>query len=300
MSGPVLAVGSFDGVHLGHRAILDRALALARGLGTSAGVLTCEPLPAQLINPDFTFVLTPLNEKVELLVALGMDFVKVVRFDDALRRTPAGEFVEREILGPRPQAVVVGHDHRFGHLGRGDVTLLRRLLEARRVRLEVVPEFVLHDAPVRSTRIRERLLLGDVGRARELLGRPYRLSGPVETGTGTGTGLGFPTLNLAVHERRRLVPADGVYAALVEWLGSPPRPAAVNIGHRPTFCGQSRSIEAHVIDARVEPPPVRLDILFLRRLRPERRFPDPAALSVQIAEDVAAARRELDRERFLR
>lgn len=292
LPGPVLAIGSFDGVHLGHQAILAAGRRVARELGAVAGVLTCDPLPAQLINPEFTFVLTPLDEKLELLVGLGMDFVQVVPFNDATRRTEPGEFIANEIMGLTPSAVVVGADHHFGHRGQGDVELLRRQLGPLGVRIEVVPEFILHDAPVRSTRIRERLLLGHVRRAGELLGRPYRLNGPVVSGTGTGRRLGFPTLNLATRQKEKLVPADGVYAAWTAFDGRL-HPAAVNIGHRPTFGGETRTVEAHLLDTADVPPPPGLDILFVDRLRPERRFPDPAALAAQIAEDVSAARRVL-------
>lgn len=294
--GAVLAVGSFDGVHLGHQAILDAARRIAGELGTFPGVLTYDPLPAQLINPDFTFVLTPLDEKIALLVELGMDCVHVVPFDEVMRRTGPAEFVDGEILNLAPRAIVVGHDHRFGRLGRGDVPLLQRLIEPRGVRVEVVPEFILHEAPVRSTRVRERLLLGNVRRAAELLGRPYRLAGPVVTGTGTGRRLGFPTINIAVREKEKLVPADGVYAAWAELAGRR-RPAAVNIGHRPTFGGEARSVETHLLDGDVERPPDCISILFVERLRPERRFPDATALGRQIAADVESARGVLDAAR---
>ncbi|MFO7675980.1 MAG: riboflavin biosynthesis protein RibF [bacterium] len=291
-TGAIIAVGGFDGVHLGHQAILDTARRLARELNTIPGVLTLDPLPAQLLNPDFTFVLTPLEEKIQLLKELGAAFVRVIRFDEPVSRLEPAEFVEREVLALEPRAVVVGHDHRFGHRGRGDVDFLRRQLEPRGVRVEVVPEFVLRDAPVRSTRIRERLLLGDVGRAAELLGRHYRVAGPVVTGTGTGRRLGFPTLNIAVREKEKLVPADGVYAAWAV-LNGRRRPAALNIGHRPTFGGETRTVEAHLLDGKVTATPAHLAVLFVARLRPERRFPDQEALARRIAEDAAAARRIL-------
>jgi len=288
----VLAIGSFDGVHLGHQQILAAGRQLAAELNAIPGVLSCDPLPAQVLNPEFTFVLTPLREKLELLVEFGMEFAEVVPFDDATRRAEPEEFIEHEILDLVPAAVVVGHDHRFGYRGRGNVELLRRRLEPAGTRVEVIPEFVLHDAPVRSTRIRERLLLGHVGRAAELLGRPYRLTGPVVSGTGTGRRLGFPTINTTIREREKLVPADGVYAAWAEFDGRR-LPAALNIGHRPTFGGETRTIEAHLVDAVIAEPPAKLSLLFVERLRPERRFADPAELRAQIARDVAAARRIL-------
>jgi len=287
--GPVLTLGGFDGVHLGHRQIIARTRDLARRAGAPAALLTYEPLPAQLTHPDFTYVLTPLAEKVLLFAELGIETVHVVRFDDALRLTGPEEFVDREVLGLSPSAVVVGHDHRFGCRGEGDVELLRRRLTAGGARLEVVPEIEVAGGPVRSTRIRERLLLGDVGRAAELLGRPYRLEGQVASGTGTGRRLGFPTLNLVVGEREKLVPADGVYAVRVE-LDGREHPGLLNIGHRPTFRGERRTVEAHLLDVRLDRPPARAAVLFLVRLRPERKFPDPGALARQIAADADRAR----------
>jgi riboflavin kinase/FMN adenylyltransferase len=188
--------------------------------------------------------------------------------------------------------VVVGHDHRFGQGRKGDVSLLGELLGPRRIGLEIVPEFLLLGAPVRSTRIREYLLLGHVRRAAELLGRHYGLTGRVITGTGTGRLLGFPTINLQVEEPEKLVPADGVYAALADILGKA-RPAVLNIGHRPTFQGEKRSIEAHLFDCEFRSPPRSATVRFVQRLRPERRFPNPQALSDQIAQDIAEARRML-------
>ncbi len=288
----VLALGSFDGVHLGHRQILARAHELATTLNATTAVLTCDPLPAQLVHPDFTYVLTPLPEKVGLLLELGVETVQVVRFNEATRRTEPEQFIAREILPTRPAAVVTGHDHRFGHKGRGDTSLLERVLKPLGIELEVVPEFTLFDAPVRSTRIRERLLLGHVRRASELLGRYYRLGGRVVTGTGTGRHIGFPTLNIQVPEKEKLVPADGVYAVLVDIHGTR-RPAVLNIGHRPTFHGETRTIEAHLFDYDLPAPPSQATIQFVDRLRPERKFPDPQTLARQIQSDAEKARRLL-------
>jgi len=292
-SGLVVAIGGFDGVHLGHQEILRRTRAIARARAGVPAVLTFDPLPAQLVCPDFTFVLTPLPERARLLARLGIQLVHVVRFDAHLRATGAGDFVRSHVLEPlRPAAVVVGHDHRFGSRGEGDPDLLNRLLAPAGVRVEVVPEFVLLDAPVRSTRVREHLLLGHVRLAGELLGRPYAVSGPVVPGTGTGRRLGFPTLNVHVPEREKLVPADGVYAALVQLDPRPPDrsllPAAVNIGHRPTFGGERRAVEAHVIGG-LASPPAAATLHFVDRMRPELRFDSAAALAAQIADDVRAA-----------
>ncbi len=286
---PAVALGGFDGVHLGHRRIIDRTLDLARALGAAPAVLTYEPLPAQVINPEFTFVLTSLATKTRLLVELGIESVYVVRFDEAVRGLDPVRFIEHYLLGPLdPAAVVIGHDHRFGQGGRGDADLLGRLLARRGIRLEVVPEFLLDGGPVRSTRIRESLVLGAVGAAARLLGRWYRLSGAVVSGTGTGRKLGFPTINIRPWERETLVPADGVYACRVETLGRW-FDAVLNIGHRPTFGGETRTIEAHLLGFEGDLRPESADIDVVERIRTERRFPGPAELAAQIRRDIERA-----------
>jgi len=301
----VLALGSFDGVHLGHQAIVRHTIGRALALGGSPALLTFDPLPAQLICPDFTYILTPLAEKVRLLTELGMELVVVVRFDERLQATAAEDFINNYILTPwHPAAVVSGADHRFGSRARGDVELLRRRLEPEGVRVEVVPEKRHRGAPVRSTRIREHLLLGHVRLAAELLGRPYTLSGIIIPGTGTGRKLGFPTINIQPGEPEKLVPADGVYAVRVEITagGSRPaggpqlHPAVLNIGHRPTFQGEQRSIEAHLLEPGPElpRPGASVTVHFIDRIRPERRFPSPEALADRIREDVACGRRMLE------
>ncbi|MEO0078319.1 MAG: riboflavin biosynthesis protein RibF, partial [candidate division WOR-3 bacterium] len=289
----VLALGGFDGVHLGHQQIISRTLELATELGAIPGVMTFDPLPAQLIYPSFTYVLTPLAEKVRLLVELGIETVYVVQFDQTVRLMSAEAFVRKEIISRlSPVAVVVGHDHRFGSNGQGDTQLLGRVLAEYGVRLEVVPEFVLFGGPVRSTRIRERLLLGDVRRAAELLGRYYTMSGAVVPGTGTGRKLGFPTINLRPDERETLVPADGVYVCRVSFAGRS-HDAVLNIGHRPTFGGETRTIEAHLLDVEEEVSVHRALIAVIDRIRPERRFDTATLLATQIGRDIECARRIL-------
>lgn len=285
----VVAMGGFDGVHLGHREILLRARQLAGELRVSSAVLTLDPLPAQLIHPDFTYVLTPLEEKRALFLAMGIDTVRVIRFDADTRNQDPWEFVEKNLRPLSPRAVVVGHDHRFGKKRAGDADTLRKLLEPQNIRVEVVPEFVLSGIPVRSTTIREHLLLGHVDLAAKLLGRYYGLPGLVVSGTGTGRRLGFPTLNIQVEDREKLVPADGVYAVLADIRGHT-HPGVLNIGHRPTFQGEKRSIEVHLPGLDLPSPPADVTVRFVKRLRPERKFESPSALAEQIEEDVAQAR----------
>ncbi len=286
----VIALGSFDGVHLGHQQIIRRAAEIAAGLKGLTGVLTYDPLPAQLIYPDFTYVLTTLAEKEALLTELGVEYIYLLRFDAELRGTAACDFIQRHIVESlHPAAVVIGHDHRFGSRGTGDAGLLRRVLEPLGIRVEVVSEILLRGVPVRSTTIREHLLLGHVRLAAELLGRWYAMSGTIVPGTGTGRRLGFPTINLRPLERETLVPADGVYLCRVDAIGRGFN-ALLNIGHRPTFGGETRTIEAHLLDVQLAESPGSAVFRLIDRVRPERRFESPGALASQIEQDVRTAR----------
>ncbi len=291
----VVALGSFDGVHLGHQQIIRRAAEIAAGLKGLTGVLTYDPLPAQVIYPDFTYVLTTLAEKKALLTELGVEYICLLHFDAGLRGTAAPDFIQHHIVESlHPAAVVVGHDHRFGNRGTGDAGLLTRTLEPLGVSVEVVPEILLRGVPVRSTTIREHLLLGHVQLAADLLGRWYAMSGAIVPGRGAGRRLGFPTINLLPYERETMVPADGVYLCHVDTLGREFN-AVLNIGHRPTFGGETRSIEAHLIDVQLPESPRSAVFRLVDRLRPERRFESPAALASQIADDVATARKTFAR-----
>ena len=292
----VVALGSFDGVHLGHQQIIHRAAEIAAGLRGVTGVLTYDPLPAQLIYPDFTYILTTLAEKRALLTELGVEYICLLRFDAELRGTAAPDFIRHHIVESlHPSAVVVGHDHRFGSRGTGDADLLSRTLEPLGIRVDVVPEIRLRGIPVRSTTIREHLLLGHVSLAAELLGRCYAMSGTIVPGTGTGRRLGFPTINLRPFERETLVPADGVYTCRVDADGRT-YDGLLNIGHRPTFGGETRTIEAHLLDVELAESPRSAVFRLIDRLRPERRFDSPAALASQIADDIATARSMIGRQ----
>jgi riboflavin kinase/FMN adenylyltransferase len=286
----VIALGSFDGVHLGHQRIVRRAAEIAAELKAVTGVLTYDPLPAQLIYPDFTYVLTTFAEKKALLMQLGVEYICLLRFDAGLRGTAAPDFIRHHIVESlHPAAVVIGHDHRFGCRGTGEADLLSRTLEPLGIRAEVVPEITLGGVPVRSTTVREHLLLGHVRLATDLLGRCYAMSGAIVPGTGTGRRLGFPTINLRPFERETLVPADGVYLCRVDAL-SRRFDALLNIGHRPTFGGETRTIEAHLLDVELSQPPRNAVFRLIDRMRPERRFEDAAALASQIERDVREAR----------
>ncbi len=290
----VLTIGSFDGIHLGHQEILRRVMELAQEFRGVSGVVTFHPLPVQVLYPDFPYLLTPLEEKLSLFTELGIEFVHIIRFDERLARTEPEEFLQKELVEElAPSAVVIGIDHRFGKDGRGDINLLQALLKPSGVKVEVVPEFIHLGAPVKSTRVREHLLLGHLRLARELLGRPYSIAGRVVPGSGMGRRIGFPTLNLKPVSPEKLIPADGVYAALAE-INSLRYPGVVNIGYRPTFGGEERGIELHLIDINAkkakELASEKITIYLIERIRPEQRFSTPAALQDRIKQDIVTAR----------
>jgi riboflavin kinase/FMN adenylyltransferase len=237
-----------------------------------------------------------------------MDFVYLLRFDQELRRTGAEIFLERMVIEPlRPSLMVEGFDHRFGTGRSGDAALLAALKGEYHFDLTVLPEFRFHGAAVNSTRIRERLLMGAVRQAGALLGNPYRITGKVVPGRGVGRNLGYPTLNLELPDKEKLVPAPGVYAVKVR-LDVPELPGVMNIGFRPTFSesspsgrkdtnlvpglqgGGNQTLEVHVLDFQGQVSERMVTVEFVERLRPETKFGSVEELKRQIAADIGLAR----------
>lgn len=288
--GCAVTIGTFDGVHLAHQLIIRRVRDMARKYSVPAGLLTFNPPPAAVFNTEFLYFLTTREEKKELLAGFGLDFTYELEFTRELGLLEPEPFFSRYIWDPlHPKAVVVGADHRFGRERRGDTSLLGRLAHKLGFNLKVVPQYRFAGSPVSATRVREKLLLGNVRVAGRLLGRHYSLTGRVVSGDRRGKVLGFPTTNLALPAREKLVPADGVYAV---WLDCGParHMGVMNIGYRPTFGSTTRHLEAHIIDHSVELYGRTLTVHFVERLRAERRFDDAAALRVQIEQDIARAK----------
>lgn len=293
----VITVGNFDGIHVGHQEILRIVTERARGRGGEAAVYTFEPHPRKVLYPARApKLLTTLEQKLELLEAAGVDVTIVERFDDAFARRSPEDFV-REVLKARigPEEVYVGYDFRFGHDREGSMRTLSELGPHLGFAVTIVPEVTVDGRDVNSTRIRELLAEGQVGRARELLGRPYAVIGAVVSGDRRGRTLGFPTANLAPENE--VLPALGVYAGTLRVRGdavAEALPAVVNVGRRPTFEKAGEVVvEAHVIDWAGDLYGKRVELAFLDQLREERRFPDVESLKRQIAADREAARARL-------
>jgi riboflavin kinase/FMN adenylyltransferase len=285
---PAVAVGNFDGVHLGHQALVAAAVEAAAVRGAAAVVLTFDPHPARVLAPEAApAALMTLAQKAAALERLGASGLAVLPFTPEVAGAGPEEFATRVLRGALDAAVVVvGDNFRFGRGRAGDASTLRAL--AFDVR-EVPP--VRHGGErVSSSRVRQALADGDVALAAALLGRPFLLEGTVVHGEGRGRTLGIPTVNLAPHGET--VPAHGVYAGWA-WVDQGAVAAVVNVGRRPTFGGGDVSVEAHLLDFDRDLYGRPFGLSFAARIRGEERFPGPEALVARIREDVAAARRAL-------
>ena len=285
-----VALGTFDGVHLGHRAILGTAVSRAREAGVEAVACTFDPHPMEVLQPDRApRPITPLEERLTLIGDTGVDAVVVLAFTRALAAIEPEAFV-KDVLLDRLHAreIVVGYNHRFGRGARGDARLLEDLAGRLGFRAHVVPPMTVDGVAVSSTEIRAALQRGDVRSAARGLGRPYAMAGRVTTGAGRGRTLGFPTANIAPD--RPLLVARGVYRGGVT-VDDRQHAAVVNVGVRPTFGEDTLAVEAHLLDftGDLYGCEVRLD--FLDRLRDEMRFPSVEELKAQVFRDIAEARR---------
>ena len=295
--GAVLAIGNFDGVHLGHQTVIAEGRARARAAGAGFAVLTFEPHPRSVFQPGTApFRLTALRDKVRGLAELGVERLVAHRFDLAFAQKSAEDFV-REILveGLGARHVVVGYDFVFGNRRRGTPAVLRALGETHGFGVSVVdPVTSATGAVYASTRIRDDLTAGRPREAAALLGRPWEIGGRVMTGDKLGRTIGFPTANIALGDYLR--PAPGVYAVRVgiEEHGTTRWHAgAANLGWRPTVGGRDLRLEAHLLDFAGDLYGRRLRVALIEHLRGERRFAGLEELKAQIAADCQEARRVL-------
>jgi riboflavin kinase / FMN adenylyltransferase len=301
--GCVATIGNFDGLHRGHRAVLDRLTARAHEFGLPSLVITFEPHPQEFFDPIRRLVrLTSFREKLEALLDTGVDRVLCLHFNRRLAQMPAQDFIRQllvDALGVR--SLSVGDDFRFGHRRAGDLALLRE--EGSRLGFEtVVMETLVEDGlRISSTRIRELLQRGDLDGAERLLGRGFRLSGRVVKGDGRGRQIGFPTANVDLHRRAgtgdgsHCAPLSGVFAVEVSGLGARPLPGVANVGVRPTVGGGRCLLEVHLFDFDRDIYGHHVRVEFRLRLRDERRFESVDALRAQIHDDAQRARAYFDR-----
>lgn len=287
--GPAaLSIGSFDGVHIGHRAVLERLLG-AGGSGLTPALITFDPHPRCVLDPaNCPPQITTLTERLDLFRSLGVEHAIVLEFTRQLAALSAEDFMERLLAALELRCLVVGYDFALGRGRSGDVAWLRAHGERRGYRVEVVPAFRLDGEEVHSSEVRRLLTLGEVEAANRLLGREFSLGGLVEPGDRIGRRIGWPTINLAVPPTK-LVPARGIYAG---WATTREGVwgAAISIGYRPQFERTELRVEAFLIDFEGDLYQTPVELRFVKRLRDEARFASVAALSEQIGRDVAATR----------
>jgi riboflavin kinase/FMN adenylyltransferase len=289
--GPLcVAIGVFDGVHLGHQALIRRAMQEAERLGGSAVVLTFHPHPARVLRPDSApHLLTSTPHKLRLIEELGCPFLLQIKFDAAFAAQPPEVFIEALTRSaPSLRMVCVGHNWAFGKGRAGNVALLAALGEKFGFETLEIEPVEIDGELVSSTRIRKAVEAGDFDTARRFLGRDYTILGTVQPGAGRGRGIGFPTANLSAHNER--FPPNGVYAVRVlmdsRWFEG-----VANVGVRPTVANAlDRVLEAHIFDFSGDLYGHDLEVKFERFLRPEQKFSSIEELRAQIARDAALAR----------
>lgn len=290
--GQHVALGVFDGVHLGHRSLIHDLVAGARGAGAGTVAATFDPLPEVAFGgPLAGSTLSTIDERAALLREAGASTVAVFSFDAAFAEQTATEFLEQLGSACDVRVIVVGHDFRFGRGRDGDVALLAEHGQRRGFSVRAIEPVRLDGEVVSSTRVREALRGGDLRAAGALLARRYAVSGTVEPGKQRGRTLGYPTLNVATPVEK-VLPADGIYACWVDARGARHQ-AATSLGTRPTFGGGPRALECHLLDFSGDLYGEQVTVTFVQRLRDEQRFSDAESLVRQIAADVEDTRAAL-------
>ena len=298
MSGTVATVGTFDGIHRGHRAVLSEVVRRGRAAGRASVLVTFDPHPLEVVNPTAApRLLTLPDEKRALVAALGIERVEVIAFTTELARLGPEDFV-RDVLRARfgMEELVLGYDHGFGRGRSGDVELVRRLGREDGFAVEVVAAVTDSGQPISSSLIRTAVAHGDLASAARGLGRPYSLRGTVERGAGRGRTIGVPTINLTSPDPRKLLPPDGVYAVRVRLPGKGEGEkeqacgGMMNQGARPTFGIHARGLEIHLFDYDGDLYGATVTVEWVDRLRDTQTFPSRQALVDQIERDAVAAR----------
>lgn len=289
MKRPILTIGNFDGVHLGHQAILKKIVSRAKEAGGSSIVFTFEPHPLKVIAPDKDIrLITSCDEKTRLLEDAGVDAVICANFTREFAEQDPDEFVKNvlhEKIGVAE--IYIGHDYAFGKGRKGTISHLKELGKRYGFYVGVIEPVVIDDAVVSSSRIRQMILDGNVDNAAKLLGRNYALTGIVVKGAGRGRKLGFPTANIELPSE--LIPKDGVYAVKVK-KGDKAYDGVANIGNKPTFKNERFGVEAYLFDFNESLYNETLEIEFVKRIRNERAFKNAEELIAHMKDDVSAAK----------
>lgn len=283
----VLTIGTFDGVHLGHQRIIERIRAIAREVGGESVLLTFHPHPRQVLHPedDSLKLIQTLDERIASLDHYGIDNLLIASFSSEFSHTEPEDYV-RELLVKRinPRAVVIGYNHRFGHDRKGDVTLLEHMSKELGFTVHTISKEEVDHINVSSTNIRHALLDGDVDLANKLLGHPFEISGTVIRGNGLGAQLGYPTANIFIEEKSKIIPGAGIFAVMVEHA-SVRYNGMLYIGTRPTFDGVEASIEVNIFDFNKDIYGDKLRLELISALRGDEKFGTQEELVVQLGRD---------------
>jgi riboflavin kinase/FMN adenylyltransferase len=286
---PVLTIGNYDGIHIGHQEIIRRVVQKARETSGTAMLMTFNPHPLSVLKPNiYTRLITPLHLKTKLIEANGIEVMLIVPFDARFQSMTPEMFVQ-DILVKRlaVKEILVGYDFKFGKDGAGNVTMLKKMADTYDFRFETIEAITLGGERVGSNAIRKLIMDGDVEKAAKFLGRPHMIGGIVVKGENRGKWMGFPTINLDTFFE--LVPKNGVYMTEVE-LGGRRKPSVTNIGYNPTFGGKKFLMETHILDFSGNLYGNEVVIYFHKRIREEMKFSGIDELKERIAKDVALAR----------
>ena len=289
----VVTIGTYDGLHLGHQALIAQLRSHAGRLAQPAVMLTFEPMPREFLSPaDPPARLTTFRERWRILSSAGLEYLWLLRFDEALRNLSSEDFARLLACRLRPSVVVVGHDFRFARKGEATAASLAAAGERLGFAVDVVPAVTVAGERVSSSGVRAALACADFARAGRWLGRPYSMRGRVIGGRRLGRGLGFPTANLALGRRR--APVAGIFAVQVHGVAGAALPGVASLGTRPTIGGGEALLEAHVFDFSADLYGREIEVEFAAKLRDEQRFATLEALTAQMHRDADDARRILN------
>lgn len=285
----VITIGTFDGVHMGHRQVLDRLRTEALANDGETVVITFHPHPRKVVSSTILGIrlINTLDEKIELLRDLGIDHLVIVPFTDAFANQPAEEYIKNFLVDKfHPHIIIIGYDHRFGRDRSGDYRLLEKKAADYNYQLKEIPKHILENISISSTNIREAILHNDIATADKLLGYEFFFSGTVIHGDKLGRKLGYPTANLKIEDEEKITPGNGIYAVYAQPEGSTERlKAMMSIGFRPTVDGKKRVIEVNIFDFDKEIYNQKLKVFVKKYLREEIKFDGLEALIKQIDQD---------------
>lgn len=291
----VVTIGTFDGVHLGHQKILQTVIDEARAVQGESMVITFDPHPRKLLFPEKELkILTPLQEKLALISSIGIHHIVVVPFTKEFSSLSAQQYIQDFLIGKfHPHTIVIGYDHHFGNDRKGNIRLLEKEQTVYGYKLIEIPEQVVDEASISSTKIRNALLNGNVQESAAMMGRYYRIKGTVIKGNQLGRTIGYPTANLRLLDENQLLPAIGIYCVQVRY-GNFLYGGMLSIGHNPTVTQEkSIKIEVHIFEFHKEIYGEEIELVFIDKMRNEEKFSSVEELKMQLKKDEVAAREVL-------